>query len=384
MRIGIVIDRFNPRRGGAEQWTFEFVRHLAADRHEVHVVAQDFGPGVEELPLVQHALGRIRSPVRLAEAAERALRGLDLDVVHDMGVGWHCDVFEPHYGSRIGQWERKLPLLPPWLRPLKRAAIRFLPRYRSLHGLMARQFGHPRRIVIALSRMVAEDFERRHAVPRPRIRLIYNGVDCRRFSPASRATHRDAIREAHGIAPSEMVCLFVGHDYALKGLATAIRAVGRLAAESRPVRLLVVGGKRSRPHERLVRRLGLEGRVVFAGRVEDPAPHYAAADALVLPTFSDSCSLVVLEAAASGLPSVTTRFNGAGELLTDGVDGYVLPDPADDGAFADRLRTLCDPSLCARMGEAARQLALKHPFEENCRQVVAVYRELGRERRRAA
>ena len=83
----------------------------------------------------------------------------------------------------------------------------------------------------------------------------------------------------------------------------------------------------------------------FVGLAEDPVPYYSAADALVLPTFSDSCSLAVLEAAASGLPSVTTQFNGAAELLTDGVDGYVLADPSDDGQLADRLRRLLNPAL---------------------------------------
>ena len=44
--------------------------------------------------------------------------------------------------------------------------------------------------------------------------------------------------------------------------------------------------------------------------------------------------------AASGIPSATTRFNGAGELLTEGLDGFVLDDPADDRQLAERLRLL--------------------------------------------
>jgi UDP-glucose:(heptosyl)LPS alpha-1,3-glucosyltransferase len=384
MRIGLVIERFRPLRGGADQWTLQFVRHLLAAGHEVHVVAQDFSPQTEGLAIVRHPLGLIRSPVRLAEAAERKLRGLALDVIHDMGVGWHCDIFEPHYGSRYGQWERKLQLLPFWLRPWKRAATRLLPRYRHLRHLMQRQFGDPQRMIIALSKMVARDFGRFHGVPGERIRLIYNGVDPERFSPAHRETYRDGVREGLGIARSDAAYLFVGHDFALKGLASAIRAVGRLASERQAVRLMVVGGRRSRRHVRLARSLRLEDRVNFVGLAEDPVPYYSAADALVLPTFSDSCSLAVLEAAASGLPSVTTQFNGAAELLTDGVDGYVLADPSDEGQLADRLRRLLNPALRRRMGEAARRTALQHTFQRNCHEVLAVYRELSRSRRRAA
>ena len=63
-------------------------------------------------------------------------------------------------------------------------------------------------------------------------------------------------------------------------------------------------------------RLGLANRATFLGTVSDLTPYYAAADAYVHPTFYDPCSLVLLEAAASGLPIVTTRrCNGATELF---------------------------------------------------------------------
>jgi len=187
MRIGLVIEHFNPRRGGAEQWTWQFARHLLARGHEVHVVAQDFSPDAGALPVVPHLLGPVRGRLRLARAAEAALRRLALDVVHDMGVGWHCDVFESHDGSRFAQWEQKLLLLPPWARPWKRKLIRVLPRYREFRRLMARQFADSPRIVLALSKMVARDYQQYHRVRPERIRLIYNGVDVARFSPE----HRD-------------------------------------------------------------------------------------------------------------------------------------------------------------------------------------------------
>jgi UDP-glucose:(heptosyl)LPS alpha-1,3-glucosyltransferase len=382
MRIGIVIDRFQSLRDGAQNWTYHFTRHLLAEGHEVHIVAQDFAPQTGQLPIVRHPLGRIRSPVRLAEAATRELRNLAMDIVHDMGVGWQGDIFQPHYGSRSGQWERGLGLLPRWLRPWRRAAIRFLPHYRRLRQLMHSQFADPRRIVIVHSKMVARDCEVLHTVPRERVRLVYSGVDPGRFSPAHRDKYRGIVRDRLAIAGSEVAFLFSGHDFARQGLAIAVRAVGCLAHENYPVRLLVVGGEPSPRHVRLVRRLGLDGRVVFVGATDDPVPFYAAADALVLPTFYDPCALETLEAAASGLPSVTTQFNGAAELLTEGVDGYVLDDPADYEQLAARLHLLLDPSLRKRMGEAARRTALQHTFQRNCREVLAVYRQvLGVQRR---
>jgi glycosyltransferase involved in cell wall biosynthesis len=92
----------------------------------------------------------------------------------------------------------------------------------------------------------------------------------------------------------------------------------------------------------------------------------------------------VLEGAACALPVVTTRSTGASELLTDGLDGYVLPDPTDDRELAGRLRELLDPLLRGRMGQAARTLALKHGLDRNCDQIIDIYREIAGARRRAA
>jgi len=371
-----VIEHFDPHRGGDGRWTFDFARELLARGHEVHVIAKDFSAAGRRLAVVAHELGKVRSRWEFAEAAEVTLQGLDLDVVHDMGSGWACDLFMSHDGSRIAQWEHKLRLLPPWLRPFKRLLYRFAPRYQEFRRLFTRQLAEPGPLVLALSQAIVRDYHRYHGVRPERIRLVYNGVDTQRYSPEHRSRHRDALRQELGVKPDEVVFLFVGHDTRRKGLATALRAVGRLAAERQPVRLVVVGGWRLDRYRRLARRCGAIDATVFVGPIEDSVPYYAAADAFVLPTFYDPCSLSVLEAAASALPSVTTRCNGAGELLTDGVHGLFLTDPADDRQLADHLRTLLDSALRQRMGEAARELALECTFERDCEQILEIYREI--------
>lgn len=123
------------------------------------------------------------------------------------------------------------------------------------------------------------------------------------------------------------------------------------------------------------------GRLVrFTGAVPDPAPLYAAADVYVQPTFYDPCSLVALEALASGLPLVTSRYNGVAELLTDGQEGYVLQDPARADELVWRLESLLPPARRDAMGRAARQLALRHTFAQNVDEILAIYQQLSRRR----
>lgn len=384
MHIGLVIDYFDPYRGGAEHWTYQFARCLTAAGHTVHVVTQAAGPAAMTLNVQVHPMGRIASRTGRATTAEKLLRSLQLDLIHDMGMGWYCDLLQSEDGSRLAQWERKLRLLPAYARPIKQVLIRVLPRYRDFRHLMARQFSDPWRIILAVSRMCAADYHRYHQVSPHRIRLVYHGTDTQRFSPEHRRRWRDPIRTALGVEQEEVVYLFVGHDYLRKGLATAIRATGRLVRERLPVRLVVVGGSRAGGYQRLARRCGAGQAVLFVGRVEDPVPYYVGADVFVLPTFYDPCSLSVTEAAACALPSITTRFNGASELLTEGIDGYVLHDPSDDAALADRMARLLDPRLREQMGQAARLLALEYPLQRNYDEIQAVYREIRAKRKAAA
>jgi UDP-glucose:(heptosyl)LPS alpha-1,3-glucosyltransferase len=93
----------------------------------------------------------------------------------------------------------------------------------------------------------------------------------------------------------------------------------------------------------------------------------------------------LLEALATGLPVVTSRYNGAGELVTPGCEGWLVDDPGDPRELAGRIRPLFDPATRERMSAAARALAEQHSLERNCREILAVYDEaLACRRRRAA
>lgn len=375
MRVALVLEQFDPLRGGLERWSWRFAAEILKRGHEVHVLAKRFAGPPRDLPIIAHRLQGTRSRLGFAQAAQEKLLWLAPDVIHDMGCGWYCDVFHPHGGSWTSLSERKLLLLPAWKRPLKRAVDRLLPRQREFRALLLRQYVDNGQLLVALSRTVAEDFQRFHGVPAERIRIVYNGVDTDRFSPAARPRHRRAVRRRLGISEEKVVGLIVAHNFRLKGVPTLLRAIGRLTAQRLPVHLIVVGGNRLRPWRRTAAQLGIDRAVSFVGPQDQMAPYYAAADICVHPTFYDTCSLVVLEAAASGLPIVTTRINGVSELLSDAVDSLLISDPADADELAERVRTLLDGPLRQRMGDAARQMALRHTLRRNVDEILAVYEE---------
>jgi len=209
-----------------------------------------------------------------------------------------------------------------------------------------------------------------------------NAIDPGRFAEHDRPRLRAEERRRWGVGPGEVVAAFVGMNYRLKGLEPLLYALARLPAGA-PLRLAVAGGAKTGPWERLARRLGVARRVVFLGPVADVRRVYFAADLHAHPTFYDPCSGVVIEALACGLPVITTRFNGAAELLHPPREGFVLDDPHDHAALADALTTLLDPVCRDACGRAARQAAATWTIEHHVRRWLEVFAEVA-ERRRAA
>ena len=129
----------------------------------------------------------------------------------------------------------------------------------------------------------------------------------------------------------------------------------------------------------LARRAGVEGRVVFAGPVEDMAAAYAAADLVLAPsTLAESFGRGVVEAGAMGRVVLATPLGGPGETIIDGVTGWLVA-PGDARALSDAIaRALAAPAAeRARMGAAARaHVAGHYSLEAMTTRTFEVYRRL--------
>jgi UDP-glucose:(heptosyl)LPS alpha-1,3-glucosyltransferase len=379
MRIGIVTFELDRHSGGMGHWCWQFVTALAARGHEVHVVVQRLGSSTLPPSVATHVVNHAASRAAFASAAEAYVKRLDVDVVHDMGAGWTCDVFQPHGGSHLAWLSRRLDMLPAWLRSVKRPFDAMLPRQRDFLRHARRQFdlrGAAGKTFIALSNGVANDLAERHGIRPDQIVVVPNGVDCGRFSPTHRAIFRDDMRRQLGIADETAMLLLAAHNFRLKGVPELLRAASRLVANGRDLHVVIAGGKRLSKWRLVSARLGLANRATFVGSVVDMTPYYAAADAYVHPTYYDPCSLVLLEAAASGLPIVTTRrCNGAAELFVEGGEILTFDDPRDSDALYARVDALFNAQLRERLGAAARRVALRHPYERNVAEILRVYEQ---------
>jgi len=191
------------------------------------------------------------------------------------------------------------------------------------------------------------------------------GVDTSLFHPE--AGDPAEVRRRHGLGERPTV-ISVARLVEWKGHDTVLRALPAIIAEVPDAMYLIVGDGPFRADlERLVARLGLRDRVVFAGFVPDselPA-YYRAADVLAVPSREviedipiEGFGIVYVEAGACGLPVVGGRGGGTDESIEDGVTGFRV-DHGDPSAVADAVvRVLADRELAQRMGEAGRRRAV--------------------------
>jgi len=376
MKIAFLIERLDRSRGGAETYAGDFTRMLVAEGHEVHVFSRCdavVDKGVTLRPVPVRGVGRSGHTLSFARLVEKMLSVEAFDVVH--GVGWTVsqDVYQPHGGVHRATLAANVRATKCLSRLLKRIGYRLSPKQAVFRRIERRQYlDNPARVFVALSEMVRRDMQTFYDVPDEKIEVVYNGVDTERFHPHNAETHRESLRERYGIGDGEVVFLVVAHNFRLKGVPELVACVTK---DLPRCRLVVVGRNRMQKGLKASAESRAPGRVVFTGAVPDTVPYYAAADVYVHPTYYDPCSLVVLEALASGLPVVTSTMNGASELMTDGVEGYVVK-PGAGPELAERMHRLFDTPLRNKMGRAARALAEKHTLRHNYREMMAAYEQV--------
>ncbi len=363
MNIAFCYDSVLPSRGGCETYIASLARRLALDGHEIHVYARRWDAsalpaGTHYHRIILPSCPRFLRPWFFAAACRRELAagGRQVAVGFDKLPG--LDVFYPQGGLGAATAEHNLlKYRSRLLRQVLRVCKVFDPAHLSFLMMERRQYlARPRPLIVAISEMVRTHFQRYLGLDAGDLRLVRLATDPERFEARDRPRRRIEGREKWGATPNDVVALFAGMNYRLKGLEPLLHAVRRVPHD-RPFVLLVVGSPRTAEWERLASRLGVADRVRFGGYCSDMRNAYFAADFFVHPTFYDPCSNVVLEAMACGLPVVTSRYNGACELLHPPQEGYVIDDPHDHERLAACLTELLDParrSACARRRGARR------------------------------
>ncbi|OUL34788.1 glycosyl transferase [Nostoc sp. T09] len=238
--------------------------------------------------------------------------------------------------------------------------------YTALNAHWEKQAFQQAKVVIAVSEKVAQELVN-IGVPRSRIQVIVNGVDLEEFTPGVGA------RQTWNLPENVPLALFAGDiRTSRKNLDTVLYALAKVPN----LHLAVVGSTEGSPFPQLAASLGLSERVHFLGYRRDIAAIMRVADLFVFPSRYEACTLVLLEALASGLPVITATATGGAELVTPEC-GVVLSDSDDiDALVAALLSVVNDGALMQQMGKAARSVAEQHSWNTMAQTYVDLFEEL--------
>ena len=382
MKVALVVEWLDAWRGGAETSTLQFVHHLLEHGVELHVFTRSRpspGPNLHVHTVSGAAMSRTRQSVTFSRRVESQIRSQRFDLVHAISPCRAADIYQPRGGTVAESIERNLALVrtKPG-RGLKRYANSFNFKQRYLlaveRELLARRDGP---IVVAISDYVVDQLRRHYDLADDRIRKIYNGVDPDETPAAERTRDRRDIRREFRVADDHCLVLLIAHNFKLKGVERWMEALVQLRQRGiTDVRSLVIGKGDSERWHRLAARLRIADFLTFVGPSDRVRRFHHAADVLVHPTYYDPCSRVVLESMAAGLPCITTRWDGAAEMIRDGENGYVLDDPSDTAALADRVAGLRDAALRDRLGASAGEVSDAASMARHAREMIALYDEI--------
>lgn len=325
---------------GAEVMAFNLIRELSV-REDVSLCVLILNDGVlaQRLATLDVELTVVRentlSFAGLLSAARTFVARQRPDVIHSHRYKENVLAFLAAAGSsrrtRLLATQHGLPEAPPRRRLSRAAAVSHLNR-----SLLRHRFDR----VVGVSSNICKVFQTDFRIPAARLAVIHNGIE---LPPAA----------AHSKPTTEWVIGSAGRLFPVKDYPLMVATAGEVIRSSPQTRFLLAGNGPQRAEiEHLIDHQQLRS-FSLVGQQDDMTGFYARLDVYLNTSQHEGIPMSILEAMAHGLPVVAPDVGGIGEIIEDGVDGFLVSD-RNPKAFAAPLLRLQDVALRRRIGAAAR------------------------------
>ncbi len=370
MQIGFFADMYTPHVSGVTNYIRLYKREFERLGHEVHVLTYGNRDHEDDEPNVVRSSGlpwlrtgwNIPGPV--SSEAERVMKHLDVAHAHHPFVSGRiarrCHpraalVFTNHTRYDIYS-DTYAPFVP---RGIRHSIVR-----NNLRG-----FYESCDAVLAPSPEIAEWIKSWIGYGKPV--TFRNVIDVAPFAEPAKPRRKTDF----GFSEDDVVVVYLGRVSEEKNMGLLVDSFVRAAAQRPELALLVIGDGPSRvASQKRLAELGMEKRARFLGMTayEQVPDIMAAGDMFATASVSESYPLVVMEAAAAGLPAVGVRSPGVGEVILDGETGLLTTEDARSfsGALA---RIAADAKLRATLSAQAREAAARHDIKPAAERMLGLY-----------
>jgi UDP-glucose:(heptosyl)LPS alpha-1,3-glucosyltransferase len=383
-KIALAIENFSKHKGGAESYAVSLASTLVESGWETHLFGKNWDgePSAAifhriKIPKLLPSWGKM---ILFALKHKQMVKSQAFDVILGFGNTLYMNVYQSHGGVHRFSTARKLYTEKNKIvRSIKRLLILFSLKDKVRNWIESAPFRlYPKPKIIAISLMIKKDFISFYHINEKEIKVIYNGIDTAKYNVGLKERPRSSLRQRLGITDNDVAFLFISYDLKKKGIMPLIEAAAKLKKLNfTRFKVVVVGEQPYRLLLKQVKRLSLEDTVIFTGPTKTPEDYYANCNVLVLPTFYDACSLVVIEAMACGLPAITTTYNGVAGIITNEKDGYIISHPPHSEELAEAMKALMVHERLKNMSIEASITGKKYSIKKNHHEMIRVFNEMG-------
>ncbi len=385
MKIAILIKHFTYTKGGLEKYTYNLTRELINSNCEIHIYAHTFTINEKDQQpfnaVFWHKVPMLRKPSWLkvysfAKNVDRMLRNSQYDIIYSMTQTYPYDLYRLGDGIIKHWYHQSYPH-----KFLRYGKYITRPVY-IINLYLEKQLFHSKKTYyIANSHYYKNLAAHYYPGSSSRLHVIYNGVDTARFNPQAISHYRNDIRQSLGLDEHNPLLLFVGNNWERKGLQTLLQTMAALRQRSEPHHLLIVGKGNPKNYMHFIKKHSLSKQIHFVAPTEQIERYYSAADLFVYPTLNDPFANVCLEAMACALPVITSKTNGASELIVDGWNGYLIDELANPQKLLKKIIQSGNIESLMTMGSNACELAKNYTIKQNVNETIKLFESIIEEKR---
>ena len=278
------------------------------------------------------------------------------------------------YTNLVTLIARKLSWIKPFVVITEHSHITISLKYKrmkKLRTLLVKKLYSQAYKIVLVSKGIAADLIKNYGIAQQKIQVICNGVDLKNIE--------QAIRESNisGIDENVLTIIACGRLTLQKNYPLLLRSFAKVQNQINSKILILGQGEERYSLEQLAHKLGIQEKVFFLGFQKNPFKYIAKSDIFVLSSSCEGFGNVIIEAMACGVPVISTRCpSGPDEIITEGVNGLLVPVGDVDALTNAILRLLKDKPLRKRLAEAGRKRAEDFRIEKMVAEYERVFEEV--------